>query len=167
MKSLIKISIQLKKTSVVIFIITVLLLMSCSKESPFTTTPPISNSPQLPFLLFDSLKGREFIFSATWLYWRDANDTTAEEIYVDICQSDSFPVLSMVNYQTEVSVLLDGSAQWTNVTKGYSYQGGPWNPGNSGGFVWNVLTRSCFLIDNYPLNYQLPGTPVKVKVKFL
>ena len=143
---------------------------SCKKDFersvPGVTTPP--TQPASPPIGDSSLTGKEFIFDTTWSFWTDA---MGDEIYILINPSNSFSIASLARSINEISIKIDTSSNWTIVPFWDWYPCCKAAPtGND--YFWSFpqypYNENCyFLIDNYPLNYQLTGRPVEVKAKFL
>ena len=151
-------------------------LFSCNSDPGlpgsgiYSQPPPISSNA--------TLKGRELVFDKNWTYWKDATGGQ-DELYVVVNPSDSFAILLMISYQTEISIQLEQPAiwmvlpQWQHGTGNGILFTNPNPMSSSNGYVWYFgdrpyETRNYFLIEGaYPVNDQLANKPVKVKVKFL
>lgn len=137
-----------------LFFISAILTASCNKNQ--STTTPIINTPPV------DLSNQEFIFASTWKHWSDA---MSNDIYVTL---DSIPVISQATTQTQVSIQLDTSSQWLTIPM-YDWYGHQPIP-QSNGYYWFFSRypysgNSSINIEANPVNYQLEGKPVKVKLK--
>ena len=94
-----------------------------------------------------------------------------DEIYAKVDPLPTFSIEFMAGKQEQVFLQLDTSSAWINVPQ-WDWYGNNNPPPASNGYIWSFpwypySSPSHFLIDNYPLNYQLVGRRVKVKVKFI
>lgn len=157
------------KVLLLFLLIGTLATLSCKKDvEPSVSTAIAPPQPASPPLIDSSLTGKEFIFDTTWSFWTDA---MGDEIYVSINPSNSFSITSLAGFNKEISIKNDTSSNWTIVPFWDWYPSCNAAP-TVNDYCWSFphypYNENCyFLIDNYPLNYQLKGQPVKVKVKFL
>ena len=144
--------------SVLVFLICMMLLISCKKENdvPSVVIPPqinLSTSPQ------DSLTGREFIFNGlVWAYDVDG----AGNLYIDVEISPELLIHS--NQSVEISVKPDSSNTWTTIEK-LLYP-------NSSEFVYSIYSNSLFIFHNqniftWSADTYSAGKVFSVRVKFI
>jgi len=155
---------KIRQYSILIMLTGSVSFTSCKKEKSATSFVSSIHTPQYPPLSpqlgTDTLNGKEFLFND--LAWVHAGPgaIAEEEVWVGVeNRPDLFnnPLRSM-----EVSIKSDTSAVWITVPK--------WNwptiPANSG-YVHVIMYNSSFYVESYPLNIQLIGTRVSLKIKFL
>jgi hypothetical protein len=157
----------LLKFILVILLTGLVLFISCSKVK---LAPPSSASvvppPQIPGV-DSSLRGHEFVFSRTWFLW---TDEMGSDIYIYVSPMDSFSCASMAGLKTEVSLQFDTSSNWIAIPQWDWYGTGVWP--SMASYAWSFrhypyYDNNIFWVNNHPLNYQLVGRPVKVKIRFL
>jgi len=155
------------KMLLLFLLIGTLATLSCKKDvAPSAVVAPAQ--PPSPPLVGNSLTGKEFIFDTRWSFWTDA---MGDEIYVSINPSNSFAIDSLSGLNKEISIKIDTASNWIIVPFWDWYPCCKAAP-TFNNYNWSFPhypydQNSYFLIENYPLNYQLTGRPVKVKVKFL
>jgi len=133
-------------------------LMSRDTIAAFVNSLPTSLLHSPGCIIFQDL---------TWKFWSDA---MGDEIYITVNPLPAFSIAFMASKQVQVCLQLDTSSAWINVPK-WDWYGNYNPPPANDGYIWSFpwypySTPSYFLIENYPLNYQLLSRRVKVKVLF-
>ena len=116
----------------------------------------------------DTLSGREFIFDGLQWELGDFYGTGGHDIYVgtparpDLFHNSSDYLYFNLNLQNgEVYIKSEPSGDWIQITPYSLYQ-----IGGSGPYLYDIYSPYLY-VHAYSLNYQLVGTRVSIKVKFL
>jgi len=160
-----------------LYFIGIIFCASCSKGGHNNLNQPVQPPvipppPPQPILVpgvDTTLKGQQFIFPSSFLYWQDGG--VFDEIYVSINPSDSFSIASLSYLQTEVSIQIDTSSNWISLPFYNWYNNYSPFSSSTGLYwtfpIWPYQTNSYFLIESAPLNFQLVGKSLKVRIKFI
>lgn len=115
----------------------------------------------------DTLSGREFIFDGLTWELGDFYGTGVHDIYVgtparpDLFQNSSGLYYNLNLHNGEVYIKFKPSGDWIQITPYSLFQ-----PGGSGPYLYDIVSPYLY-VHAFPLNYQLEGTSVSIKVKFL
>ena len=146
--------------SLTVLLIAALIATSCKKDrQPAAYTAPIVTvrNPQ---------PGKEFYFDATWTLW---TDQSGDEIYISIDPSNTLSIADLATGYGEISINLGSSPDWIVVPVWDWHSGQAPLTVNDYSWYFNrypYALSTSFIVESSPLNYQLVGQPVKVRVKF-